>query len=276
MNYGSRDAFRRCWPILPPTSFAGVPRANLLGVGVHAITLEEAVALSSRFLQSGAQGYVCLTGVHGVMEAQRDPHLRHILNDAVLCLPDGMPTVWVGRAQGERGMSRVYGPDFMLAMCRSLGGRGCRHFLYGGKPGVVEMLQGKLQQQLPSLHIVGMYTPPFEELSEAQESQLRARIAESKPDILWVGLSTPKQERFMASHLGKLEVRLMAGVGAAFDIHAGLVSDAPDWVKTCGLQWLDRLRKEPRRLAPRYFRNNPAFLWEMALQAAGVRRFGVE
>ena len=260
----------------PPISFAGVPRANVLGVGVHATTLKEAVALSGRFLQSGEQGYVCLTGVHGVMEAQRDPRLRRVLNDAVLCLPDGVPTVWVGRTQGQREMSRVYGPDYMLAMCRSLAGRGCRHFLYGGKPKVVELLQRKLQQKLPSLQIVGMYTPPFVSLSEVQESELRARIAECKPDILWVGLSTPKQERFMASHLGKIEVRLMVGVGAAFDLHAGLVSDAPDWLKSCGLQWLDRLRKEPRRLAPRYFRNNPAFLWEIALQAAGVRRFEAE
>ena len=262
--------------MLPPTSFTGVPRANVLGVRVHATTLEEAVALSSRFLQSGAHSYVCLTGVHGVMEAQRDPQLRRILNDAVLCLPDGMPTVWVGRKQGQRQMSRVYGPDYMLAMCQSLAGHGCRHFLYGGRPGVVELLQQKLQQKLPSLQIVGMYTPPFRQLSKAQESELQARIAESKPDILWVGLSTPKQERFMAEHLGKLEVRMMAGVGAAFDIHAGLVSDAPTWVKTCGLQWLDRLRKEPRRLAPRYFRNNPAFIWQMARQAAGVMRASVD
>jgi N-acetylglucosaminyldiphosphoundecaprenol N-acetyl-beta-D-mannosaminyltransferase len=261
---------------MPPINFAGLRRANILGVGVHATTLEEAVTLSGCFLQSGMRGYVCLTSVHGVMEARRDSHLQSILNDAVLCLPDGMPTVWVGRAQGHRQMARVYGPDYMVAMCGSLLGRGCRHFLYGGKPGVAELLQQKLQQKLPSLQIVGMYTPPFGELSEAQESELRERVAECKPDILWVGLSTPRQERFMAEHVGKLEAPLMAGVGAAFDIHAGLVSDSPAWIKTCGLQWVDRLRKEPRRLWRRYLQNNPAFVWEIALQAAGVRRFGAE
>ena len=261
---------------MPPISFAGLPRANVLGVGVHATTLEEAVRLSGCFLQSGARGYVCLTGVHGVMEARRDMQLRRILNDAVLCLPDGMPTVWVGRMQGHRQMDRVYGPDYMLAMCGSAVQCGCRHFLYGGRPGVAELLQQKLQQRLTNLQIVGVYTPPFGELSEPQEIELRQRVTECKPDILWVGLSTPRQERFMAEHLGKLDVRLMAGVGAAFDIHAGLVSDSPQWIKTCGLQWLDRLRKEPRRLWRRYLRNNPAFVWEIALQAAGMRRVGVE
>ncbi len=259
-----------------PTSFAGLPRADVLGVGVHAVTLEEAVTLSTRLLQSGGRGYVCLTGVHGVMEARRDPQLRRILNQATLCLPDGMPTVWVGRAQGHGHMGRVYGPDYMLAMCRSWASRGYRHFLYGGKPGVGELLQRKLQQQLPCLQIVGMYTPPFGGLSEPQEAELQERVADCRPDIFWVGLSTPRQERFMAEHLGKLDVRLMAGVGAAFDIHAGLVTDSPGWMKSCGLQWLDRLRKEPRRLAPRYLRNNPAFVWEIALQAAGVRRSGME
>ncbi len=261
---------------MQPISFTGLPRANVLGVGVHATTLEEAVTLSGCLLQSGARGYICLTGVHGVMEARRDPQLRRILNEAVLCLPDGMPTVWVGRAQGHRQMARVYGPDYMLAMCRFSLARGHRHFLYGGQPGVAELLQLKLQHKLPNIQIVGIYTPPFLALSEAQERDLRGQISECKPDVFWVGLSTPKQERFMAEHIGKLDVPLMAGVGAAFDIHAGLVSDSPDWIKACGLQWLDRLRKEPRRLWRRYLQNNPAFVWNIAMQAAGVRRFGVE
>lgn len=256
-----------------PTRFLHLPRANVLGVGVHATNLEEAVLLSGRLLQSGDRGYVCLTGVHGVMEARRDARLQNILNDATLCLPDGMPTVWVGHGQGHRNMGRVYGPDYMLAMCRLSLKRGHRHFLYGGKPGVAELLQRKLEEKFPGLRIVGSYTPPFGPLSAEQESDLCEMVAESKPDILWVGLSTPKQELFMAEHIGKLDVKLMAGVGAAFDIHAGLASDSPRWIKNCGLQWLDRLRKEPRRLGGRYLRNNPAFLWNIALQIGGMRRF---
>jgi len=259
-----------------PTNVIGLPRANVLGVGVHATNLEEAVTVSDHLLQSGNRGYVCLTGVHGVMEARRDPRLRHILNAATLCLPDGMPTVWVGRAQGHGAMARVYGPDYMLELCRLSVDRRYRHFLYGGCPGVAGVLRQRLEDRIPGIKIVATYTPPFGMLSEKQERELREQVAASKPDIFWVGLSTPKQERFMAEHLGKLDAKLMAGVGAAFDIHAGLISDSPGWIKTCGLQWLDRLRKEPRRLWRRYLRNNPAFVWNLALQAAGVKRFVVE
>jgi len=261
---------------MQPTRFLHLPRVNVLGVGVHATTLGEAVLLSDRLLQSGARGYVCLTGVHGVMESHRDPELRRILNEAVLCLPDGMPTVWAGRIQRYRQMARVYGPDYMLELCRWSVSRGYRHFLYGGKPGVAKLLQVKLEEVLPGLQIVGTYTPPFGPLSDAQESELKELVADRKPDILWVGLSTPKQERFMAEHLCKLSVKLMAGVGAAFDIHAGLIGDSPDWIKCCGLQWLDRLRKEPRRLWRRYLKNNPAFVWNLALQMARVRQFCVD
>ena len=242
---------------------------------MHATTLEEAVTLSDCLLQSGARGYVCLTGVHGVMEARRDPELRQILNQALLCLPDGMPTVWLGRAQGHRLMGRVYGPDYMSELCRWSSSRGCRHFLYGGKSGVADLLRMRLERRFPGIQIVGTYTPPFGALSGGQERELREQVAACKPDILWVGLSTPRQERFMAEHLGKLDVALMAE-GAAFDLHAGVVADSPDWIKQCGLQWLDRLRKEPRRLWRRYLRNNPLFVWNIALQITGMRRFSVD
>lgn len=259
-----------------PISFTGLPRANVLGVGVHATTMEEAVRLSGCLLQSGTQSYVCLTGVHGVMEAQRDAQLRSILNRAALCLPDGMPMVWLGRAQGNQPMTRVYGPDYMAELCRWGLPRGYRHFLYGGKPRVAELLRQRLETRFPAIQIVGSYTPPFGALSEAQEHELREQVAACAPDILWVGLSTPKQERFMAEHVGQLDVALMAGVGAAFDLHAGLATDSPDWIKQCGLQWLDRLRKEPRRLWRRYLQNNPAFVWNIALQLTRVRQFSVD
>ena len=162
---------------MQPTRFAELPRANVLGVGVHATTLEEAVTLSGCLLQSGDAGYVCLTGVHGVMEARRDPQLRHILNEALLCLPDGMPTVWLGHAQGHRRMARVYGPDYMSELCRWSLSRGYRHFLYGGKPSVAELLRTRLERRFPGIQIVGTYTPPFGALSEAQERELRQQVA---------------------------------------------------------------------------------------------------
>jgi N-acetylglucosaminyldiphosphoundecaprenol N-acetyl-beta-D-mannosaminyltransferase len=249
------------------------PRANVLGIGVSAIDMAQALAFSERLLQGGGKGYICVTGVHGVVEAQHDPALRRILNASFLCLPDGMPTVWVGRAQGCRAMRRVYGPDYMLELCRLSASRGWRHFLYGGNPGVAQKLKNRLEVMVPGIHIVGTYSPPFRPLTSDEEKDLIARVNEAQPDIFWVGLSTPKQERFTAQYNQRLNTSLMIGVGAAFDIHAGLLKDAPEWVKHCGLQWLDRLIKEPRRLWRRYLTNNPQFLWWIGLQFAGLKRF---
>jgi len=176
-----------------------VVRANVLGVGVSAISMTEAVKYSDTLLQrKSAGGYICVTGVHGVMEAQTDKQFRSILNSSFLTTPDGMPTVWVGHWQGMKNMTRVYGPDFMLEMCKLSLVRGYRHFLYGGKDGVAEDLRDKLTLQFPGLQIVGTYTPPFRPLTADEETDLEKQLRELKPDIFWCGLSTPKQERFMS------------------------------------------------------------------------------
>lgn len=261
---------------MPPTDHARPPRANVLGVGVSAINMAEALQLSERLLREKGKGYVCLTGVHGIMEAQRDDTLRAILNRSFLCAPDGMPTVWVGRLQGHRTMRRVYGPDYMLEMCKMTVRAGFRHFLYGGKAGVALRLKRQLELMVPAIHIVGTYTPPFRSLTPPEEKRMVAVVNQARPDIVWIGLSTPKQERFMARYADRLEASLMVGVGAAFDIHAGLLTDAPNWVKRCGLQWMDRLVKEPRRLWRRYLTNNPKFLWDIGLQLSGLRRFDID
>jgi len=247
-------------------------RADVLGIGVSAVNMKDAVRHCQRLLKTGGKGYVCLTGVHGVMEAQRDPELRRILNRSFLCLPDGMPTVWVGHLRGLGRMRRVYGPDFMLAMCRAGRASGLRHFLYGGNPGVAERLRQQLQLHIPGIRIVGTYTPPFRPLTLSEEQQMLALVNKARPDIVWVGISTPKQERFMAEYIERIDARLIIGVGAAFDFCAGLKRDAPEWMKRSGLQWLHRLMMEPRRLGRRYLRNNPAFLWNIGLQLAGIRR----
>jgi len=260
---------------MPPTNGA-IPRANVLGVGISAINMAEAVRLSDQLLQRGGKGYVCVTGVHGVMEAQRDNSFRRVLSRSFLCTPDGMPTVWVGRLQGHDRMSRVYGPDFMLEVCKLSVERGYRHFLFGGNPGVVERLKSRLEVIVPGIDIVGTFTPPFRAMTPSEEANLVASVSRTRPDIFWVGLSTPKQERFMEQYLDRLDTSLMVGVGAAFDIHAGLLADAPQWMKTCGLQWLHRLWKEPRRLWRRYLANNPRFLWDISLQLTRVRKFQLE
>lgn len=241
-------------------------RANLLGTGISAINMREAVRLLESRLASGEKGYVCVTGVHGIMEAQRDPAFRKVLNESFLTTPDGMPTVWVGILQGHSNIGRVYGPDLMLEVCKlSLDG-GYTHYLYGGRPGVAERLAASLAARFPGIKIVGTYTPPFRKLNEDEERGLLDDIALLRPDFFWVGLSTPKQERFMAEYLPKLETKLMIGVGAAFDIHAGLLKDSPGWMKKAGLQWSHRLIQEPRRLWKRYLLNNPYFVWKIVLQ----------
>ena len=247
--------------------------ANVLGVGVDAIDMTVAVALIQDALADGRKGYVCLTGVHGVMEAQRDPDFRQALDRALLIAPDGMPTVWVGRAQGFRQMRRVYGPDLMREVCAQSVAQRTRHFLYGGKPGIADRLRKNLEAWYPGIRIVGTHTPPFRPLLPDEQRALEAKIAGLSPDIVWVGLSTPKQERFMAENIERFSCGLMIGVGAAFDVHTGNAKEAPRWMKQAGLQWFHRLCQEPSRLGKRYLVNNPAFLWGLALQLTGLRRY---
>jgi N-acetylglucosaminyldiphosphoundecaprenol N-acetyl-beta-D-mannosaminyltransferase len=186
-----------------------------------------------------------------------------------------MPTVWLGRLHGFRQMSRVYGPDYMTGLCERSVANGYRHFLYGGKEGVAEELRETLTRKFPGLNIVGTYTPPFRPLNAEEENDLRAQLEASQADVLWCGLSTPKQERFMAAYSHRLPVKLMVGVGAAFDLLSGNLDEAPDWMKNAGLQWLYRLIKEPRRLWKRYLINNPKFAWFTLLQLTGIKGYRI-
>ena len=207
------------------------------------------------------------------MEAHADFEFRQILNRAFINAPDGMPMVWVGHLQGFQNMDRVFGPDFMLALCRLSVERGYRNFLYGGKPGVAERLSASLQRRFPGLQVVGTYTPPFRSLTPEEEKSALTQILESRPHILWVGLGTPKQERFMAQYTDRLQVPLMVGVGAAFDYHTGSIRDCSPWVKRAGMQWFHRLLQDPKRLSRRYLGNNPVFLWHIACQFMRLRRY---
>jgi N-acetylglucosaminyldiphosphoundecaprenol N-acetyl-beta-D-mannosaminyltransferase len=251
-------------------------RANVLGVGVHAINMDIAVRVIDAAIANGQKGYVCVTGVHGVMESQTDPTFRKILHTALLVTPDGMPTVWVGKLQGYSRMDRVYGPDLMLEVCKTSVERGYSHFLYGGDVGVANALAARMCELYPGIRIVGTFTPPFRPLTPGEASELIAMVNSVKPNIFWVGISTPKQERFMAEYINELDTNVMLGVGAAFDIHTGRTKDAPSWMKRAGLQWLHRLWQEPRRLGKRYLRNNPRFLYKISLQLLGLKRYALD
>jgi N-acetylglucosaminyldiphosphoundecaprenol N-acetyl-beta-D-mannosaminyltransferase len=250
-------------------------RVNVLGVGISAITMADALAMIDKWIATGASRYVCVTGVHGVMESQTDPALRKIHNHADLVTPDGMPMVWLSWLHGHRRAERVYGPDLLLACCQASVAKGYRHFLYGGGEGVPERLAARLQTRFPGLIIAGTWSPPFRELTGTEEQAMIDTIASAQPDIIWIGLSTPKQERWMARYVGRLPAAVLIGVGAAFDIHAGLKKQAPPWMQRTGLEWLFRLAAEPRRLWRRYLINNPWFVWRLLLQLSGVVRYDI-
>lgn len=254
----------------------------MLGVGVHAIDMPTAVAtIVGTCLHRDELGFVTVTGVHGVMESQRDPELMAIHNSSYLTVPDGTPTVWVGRRQGHAGMATVYGPHLMDRVLTAGVPVGLRHFLLGGADGVAELLATALERDYPGVEVVGTSTPPFRPYTAAEESEVCERIRAADPHIVWVGLSTPKQERLMAGlvarHRGVLAPeghgRLLIGVGAAFDFKAGLVRDQPDWIVGTGLGWAYRLTQDPRRLWRRYARNNPAFVGRSVQQMVAPSRF---
>lgn len=252
------------------------PRTNVLGVGIHALNLAQAVALIDSALSARRKGIVCATGVHGVTEARKDPAFRRILNDAFLNIPDSRPIFWVGRLEGFNQIAHIGGPELMLGVCEMSLLREYTHFLCGGNAGVAQELREALMRRFPGIKITGTYTPPFRPLNKDEQTELLQLVSQQKPDICWVGLSTPKQEKFMAEYLHKLDTTIMVGVGAAFDFHTGRVQDAPAWMKTAGLAWLHRLCREPKRLWKRYLKAIPRFLGEITLQLLKLRTYDLE
>jgi exopolysaccharide biosynthesis WecB/TagA/CpsF family protein len=271
----SRPRFRFpriTWP--RRTTIAVPTHANILGIRVEALNMRRALQRVATLLRSNRKGYVSIIGVHGIMEARRNPQLAGIYADSAITVPDGMPTVWVGRLQGCTQMERVAGPDLMLEIFRSPQFAGYTHFLYGGEEGVAETLSANLRRWFPGARIVGTFTPPWRDLLPEEEDSFISMVHRLKPDFIWVGISAPRQEQFMHRYLPVLNTRVMFGVGAAFDFHTGRIKDCSAWIKHAGLQWLHRLVQDPRRLWRRYLRNNPVFLWHIMLQLTGLRTYG--
>jgi N-acetylglucosaminyldiphosphoundecaprenol N-acetyl-beta-D-mannosaminyltransferase len=244
-------------------SSAGVrhdDRVDILGVGVSSINLDDAVETIERWIGERSRNYVCITGVHGVMESRRDECLRRIHNEAGMVTPDGIPLVWLSRLLGKHRTERVYGPDLMRRMTAVSSRRGYRQFYYGGSEGVADKLKQVLVNAHPALEVVGAVCPPFRELTPEEDEVVVEAINEARPHIVWVGLSTPKQEFWMAEHLGRIAAPVMVGVGAAFDFLAGTKRQAPRWMRRSGLEWLFRLCSEPRRLWRRYAYIVPGFI----------------
>lgn len=238
---------------------------NVLGVPLYDKTIDDAVESIIADLRNPSVAEInrCIsaTGAHGLVEAHKDAGFKTILSHFFMNLPDGMPGVWVGRMKGAKTMQRCYGPDFFKALITTTGGLPVNHFFCGGKEGVANQLKEVCKEQFSNNKITGIYCPPFRELTDAEMEVLGQQIIDSGAHVVWIGLSTPKQEKFAIRLSNFTKTGFIITVGAAFDFHTGRVKQAPKWMQNAGLEWFFRLLMEPKRLYKRYFEIVPKFIW---------------
>lgn len=237
-----------------------LPRFRIKGVEVAAIDIAHASQLIGQLAASGHGHYVTVTGAHGIVESQYNKEVFDAHRDASLVVPDGMPLVWLGRLLGLKSIRRVYGPDLMEYIFSSQEYRNLRHFFYGSNPSVISDLHDTLVTRFGQFNMVGTYCPPMKPLGFTEDESVLSLIRDSKPHIIWVGLSTPKQEVWLWTHMPKIGAGVGIGVGAAFDLLSGKTSQAPRFIQRSGLEWLYRLVIEPKRLFKRYLFVIPRFL----------------
>jgi N-acetylglucosaminyldiphosphoundecaprenol N-acetyl-beta-D-mannosaminyltransferase len=262
-------------PHAAPAPAAEVGTREILGVPVAMVDYDRAMDVMDALVERRERGYVCAAPVHALMVARDDPEMLAALRASTLVVPDGMPLVWAANLLGESLSDRVYGPKLMQRYSDRCVERGHRVWLYGGRDqGSLVQLALSMRRRHPGIRIVGGYSPPFRPLTDAEETNLVAQINEARPDVLWVGIGVPKQEKWMARMRDRLDVPVMCGVGAAFDFHSGRVPMAPAWMQDRGLEWIYRMGQEPRRLMRRYLTTNPRFVGAFARQYVSERRRG--
>ena len=250
-----------------------IPTCRILGVPIAMIDYERAMDVMDGMIARRERGYVVATAVHALMVSQTDPEMREAMLGSTLTVPDGMPLVWAANALGEELPNRVYGPELMRRYSQRCAERGHRVWLYGGRDqGSLLQLALRLRQHHPGIRIVGGYSPPFRALTDEEDAAIVRQVNQARPDVLWVGIGVPKQEKWMARMRPRLDVPVMCAVGAAFDFHAGRISQAPSWMQDRGLEWTYRIAQEPRRLLPRYLYYNPRFLIAFGRQFLRLRR----
>lgn len=242
------------------------------GINVAAIDLATATGLVGQLATNAHGVYVAVTGAHGIVESVYDRQVQEAHQHASLVVPDGMPLVWLGRLIGCNSIGRVYGPDLMSSIFSRSELRQLRHFFYGSTPGVVDKLAATLRSRFGEFNLVGAHSPPIRPIGFDEDDEVISHIRELKPHIVWVGLSTPKQEIWLYNHMQKIGSGVGIGVGAAFDLLSGATLQAPRWVQRSGLEWGFRLAVEPRRLFRRYLFIVPRFLYYMA-EAYIIRRW---
>lgn len=245
-----------------------VPRPCILGVEFDFTDYAGAVAAIRLWRDAGQREYMTITNPHSVLLCRRDEQMRQATAVAGMTLPDGVGVIWAARILGYRHQGRVTGPTLVLKLCDWGRQDGLRHFFFGGKEGVPEKLVERLSEMFPGLTIAGTSCPPFRPLTADEDDGIVRQINATRPDIVWVGLGAPKQEKWMAAHLGRIEATAMIGVGAAFDFHAGTARWAPAWVRRAGLEWAYRLACDPRRMWRRNL-DSPLFLMQVLAQRMG-------
>ena len=224
-------------------------------------------------IASDQRGYVTAAAVNLVMKAQEEPTTMEATLGATLAVPDGQPLVWALKALGHPSATRIYGPDLMAHFCARAAREEIPMYLYGGRDAPArELLERRLRERFPGIRIVGGHSPPFRPLTPEEDERALSDIDASGAKLVWVGTGQPLQEQWMRRVRPLLWTPLLVGVGAAFDFHAGLVTQAPPWMQRSGLEWTYRLSREPRRLWPRYARYNPRFVAGFARQYARYRR----
>ncbi|HXC23892.1 MAG TPA: WecB/TagA/CpsF family glycosyltransferase [Solirubrobacteraceae bacterium] len=234
---------------------------------------DEVVAWMDAMIAADARGWLTAAAVNLIMSAHDNPATMRAVQGATLAVPDGQPLVWALRLLGHARATRVYGPDLMAHYCAHAASTGTPIYLYGGRSEqALELLTARLSERFPGLRIAGGYSPPFRPLTVEERAQAVERIDGSGAQVVWVGTGQPKQELWMSEMRPRLAAPLLVGVGAAFDFHAGIVSQAPAWMQRGGLEWLYRLSREPRRLWRRYASQNPRFVAGFARQWVYERR----
>ena len=250
------------------------PFVRILGVRVHLVQIPEVLETFEDWIKNrdGCR-YVVATGMHGVMEAQRQEDFKSIVNAADLFVPDGISLVWTSRLRGHHLEKRVSGADLMREFIRLSEQRGYRNFFYGDTEDTLSLLVQQLKKDHPNLKIAGVHSPPFRPLSAAEEADQVRIINKSAADVLWVGLGLPKQERWMFQHKDELTVPVLVGVGAAFKFVSGRQKRAPAWLGDHGLEWAWRFAHEPRRVWRRVLLDGPRFAYNVALEQTGIRKY---